>query len=54
VALQNGQMVNSEGSLAGAHITMPQPVSRFINHLSIAPAQALKMATSVPAGQIQS
>lgn len=52
VALQNGQMVNSEGSLAGAHITMPQTVSRFINHLSIAPAQALKMATSVPAGLI--
>ena len=45
-------MVNSEGSLAGAQITMPQTVSRFINHLSIAPAQAFKMATSVPAGLI--
>ena len=61
VALQNGRLVNSEGSLAGAHITMSKTVSRFINHLGIAPAEALKMVTSVPArlinnlqsGQIQ-
>ena len=49
VVLKNGRLINSDGGLAGAHITMSQTVSRFINQLDIAPTEALKMAISVPA-----
>jgi len=52
VCLQNGRLINSEGSLAGAHITMAQTVERFVATLGVQPAEALKMATSVPAGLI--
>ena len=52
IRLIDGRLVNAEGSLAGAHITMAQSVARLITRLQIDPAQALAMATSVPAALI--
>ncbi|MBL4811590.1 MAG: N-acetylglucosamine-6-phosphate deacetylase [Rhodobacteraceae bacterium] len=52
VTLRDGQLVNAEGSLAGAHVTMAQSVQRLVQVLGIAPDQALKMAVSVPAALI--
>ncbi len=49
IRLQDGRLVNAEGSLAGAHITMADSVARLITVLGIDPALALAMATSVPA-----
>lgn len=49
IRLVEGRLVNAEGSLAGAHVTMAESVARLITRLSLAPAQALAMATSVPA-----
>lgn len=52
IRLHDGRLVNAEGSLAGAHVTMAQSVARLIARLHIPPAQALAMATSVPASLI--
>jgi N-acetylglucosamine-6-phosphate deacetylase len=52
ITLQNGRLVNAEGSLAGAHVTMAQSVARLITVLGLDPAHALTMATSVPAAVI--
>jgi N-acetylglucosamine-6-phosphate deacetylase len=49
IRLMDGRLVNAEGSLAGAHITMAQSVARLISVLGIAPEQALRMAVTVPA-----
>ncbi len=49
IRLVNGRLINAEGSLAGAHITMAESVERLINVLGIDPAAALRMATTVPA-----
>lgn len=49
IVLKNGKLVDSDGNLSGAHITMSQTVNRFISQLGIAPKEALKMAISVPA-----
>lgn len=49
VHLVDGRLVNAEGSLAGAHVTMAESVARLINVVGIAPATALKMATTIPA-----
>lgn len=47
--LQDGRLVNSEGSLAGAHLTQAMGVARLVNILGIDPGVALKMALTVPA-----
>jgi N-acetylglucosamine-6-phosphate deacetylase len=52
IRLAEGRLVNAEGSLAGAHVTMAESVARLIARLKIAPAEALAMATSVPAAVI--
>lgn len=52
IRLTDGRLVNAEGALAGAHVTMAQGVARLITRLGIAPAQALAMAISVPAALI--
>jgi N-acetylglucosamine-6-phosphate deacetylase len=52
ITLRDGRLVNAEGSLAGAHVTMAESVARLITHLHIAPATALAMATTVPAAVI--
>jgi len=47
--LQDGRLVNSEGSLAGAHLTQAMGVARLVNVLGLDPDEALKMALTVPA-----
>ena len=49
IHLDNGRLINAEGSLAGAHITMGESVARLINKIGLDPAQALRMATTIPA-----
>ena len=49
IRLQNGRLVNSEGSLAGAHVTMGESVARLIQKVGVAPEAALRMAVSIPA-----
>ena len=49
VRLIGGRLVNAEGSLAGAHVTMAQSVARLITVVGVAPEVALRMATVVPA-----
>ncbi len=52
VRLVEGRLLNAEGSLAGAHVTMAQSVARLVNVLGIDLAAALRMAVTVPAGII--
>ncbi len=49
IRLEAGRLVNSEGSLAGAHVTMAQSVARLISHIGVAPDAALRMAVTIPA-----
>lgn len=49
IRVEGGRLVNAEGSLAGAHVTMAESVARLIGVLAIAPEQALRMAVTVPA-----
>ncbi|EAR51371.1 putative N-acetylglucosamine-6-phosphate deacetylase [Oceanicola granulosus HTCC2516] len=49
IRVENGRLVNAEGSLAGAHVTMAESVARAIKVLKLAPEMALRMAVSVPA-----
>ncbi len=49
VRLVNGRLINSEGSLAGAHVTMPEGLSNLVNKVGVAVVDALRMATSNPA-----
>ncbi len=49
VRLIGGRLVNAEGSLAGAHVTMAESVARLVRVLGIAPQAALRMAVTVPA-----
>ena len=53
VKIEGGRLINSQGNLAGAHITMSQSVKRLIETIGIEPVEALKMAISVPAAVIQ-
>jgi len=52
IKLDDGRLVNAEGSLAGAHITLVESVKRLVEHTDITLLDALKMATSVPAACI--
>jgi N-acetylglucosamine-6-phosphate deacetylase len=49
VRLVDGRLLNAEGSLAGAHVTMAQSVVRLVNVLGIDLVTALRMAVTVPA-----
>jgi N-acetylglucosamine-6-phosphate deacetylase len=49
IRLQDGRLVNSEGSLAGAHVTMAESVARLISVVGIVPDAALRMAVTIPA-----
>ena len=53
IMLRDGQLVNSEGSLAGAHITMAQGVQRLVSIVGIEREAALQMAITVPAHVIK-
>ena len=49
IRLVEGRLINAEGSLAGAHITMAESVARLITRIGLAPEQALRMAVTNPA-----
>lgn len=49
IRLQGGRLVNAEGALAGAHITLAASVARLITGLGLDPAAVLRMATTIPA-----
>jgi N-acetylglucosamine-6-phosphate deacetylase len=52
VRLIDGRLINSEGSLAGAHVTQAQGLKRLIDHIGISAERALRMVTSIPAAAI--
>ena len=47
--LKDGRLVNAEGSLAGAHVTMAEGLRRLITVVGTSPETALDMAVSAPA-----
>ena len=47
--LRDGRLVNHEGSLAGAHVTMAESVQRLVTVVGVAAQAALRMAVTVPA-----
>jgi N-acetylglucosamine-6-phosphate deacetylase len=47
--LKDGRLVNAEGSLAGAHVTMAEGLRRLITVVGTPPAVALDMASAAPA-----
>ena len=49
IRLVEGQLVNAEGSLAGAHVTMAESLARLVTGLGVAPEVALRMAVTTPA-----
>ena len=49
ICLENSRLVNAEGSLAGAHVTMAESLARLITVVGIAPETALRMAITTPA-----
>lgn len=49
ISLKDGRLVNSEGALAGAHVTMLESVAFAVRTLSQSPEDALRMAITNPA-----
>ncbi|MBN8631406.1 MAG: N-acetylglucosamine-6-phosphate deacetylase [Rhodobacterales bacterium] len=49
VWLKDGRLVNAEGSLAGAHVTMAEGLHRLIARVGTPPETALDMAVAAPA-----
>jgi N-acetylglucosamine-6-phosphate deacetylase len=49
IRLVEGRLVNAEGSLAGAHVTMAESLARLVQVLGVAPEVALRMAVTTPA-----
>ncbi|MGB0513178.1 MAG: N-acetylglucosamine-6-phosphate deacetylase, partial [Paracoccaceae bacterium] len=52
VRLREGQLINSEGSLAGAHITQAEGVARLVNAIGLNVVDALHMAIDAPANMM--
>ncbi|WP_370227678.1 N-acetylglucosamine-6-phosphate deacetylase [Cognatishimia sp.] len=52
VYLKDGQLVNAEGSLAGAHLTQAQGVHHLVNAVGLSRQEALRMAVTIPASVI--
>ena len=50
ISLRDGRLVNAEGALAGAHVTMLESVAFVIKVLHQTPEAALRMAITIPAG----
>jgi N-acetylglucosamine-6-phosphate deacetylase len=46
--LKGGRLVNAEGSLAGAHVTMAESVARLVGRVGLPPEAALRMAVTIP------
>ncbi|KAF0115474.1 MAG: nagA [Rhodobacteraceae bacterium] len=53
VRLSEGRLVNAEGALAGAHVTMAESFHRLITVVGIHPETALDMASAAPARLLQ-
>lgn len=49
ITLRDGQLVNAEGSLAGAHVTQAEGVKRLVSHVGAPLKVALRMAVTTPA-----
>jgi len=47
--LDHGRLVNTEGSLAGAHVTMADSVARLVSAVGVPLETALRMAVTTPA-----
>jgi N-acetylglucosamine-6-phosphate deacetylase len=52
VRLTEGQLINSEGSLAGAHITQAEGVARLVSAIGLNVVDALHMAIDAPANMM--
>lgn len=52
IYLENGRLINGEGALAGAHLTMLWALQRMIEYVHISAEVALKMAVSNPCALI--
>ncbi|WP_373355977.1 N-acetylglucosamine-6-phosphate deacetylase [Pseudoroseicyclus sp. CXY001] len=52
IRVEDGRLVNHEGSLAGAHVTIADSLARLVTRIGLAPEAALRMAVTVPAGLI--
>jgi len=48
IRVEGGRLINSDGNLAGAHITQAQGIQRLVNHVGVPLEQALRMAIRVP------
>ena len=48
ITLTDGRLINAEGSLAGAHVTMLGSVRRLVHHAGVDLETALRMATGIP------
>ena len=49
VHLQQGRLINTEGTLAGAHTTMAEGLARLVNELGVDLEQVLRMSLANPA-----
>lgn len=49
ISLENGRLINNEGSLAGAHITMLEEIANLVQTLALPLETVLPMASSNPA-----
>ncbi len=49
VRLEDGRLLNQEGTLAGAHLTQARGVERLVGEIGVDLAHALRMAISIPA-----
>lgn len=49
VRLEHGRLLNTEGTLAGAHLTQGEGVARLVKHVGVPLQEALRMAITVPA-----
>lgn len=48
IKVEHGKLVNSKGSLAGAHIDLKSSVIRLVENVGLTPIQALTSATTAP------
>jgi N-acetylglucosamine-6-phosphate deacetylase len=48
IRLHQNRLINDEGSLAGAHVTMAESVARIVRSVGVTPEAALRMAITVP------
>ena len=49
IRLHDGRLINAQGALAGAHVTLAQSLTRLITRVGIAAEPALAMAIATPA-----